>query len=164
MANMAYLPIAVRASRVPALLDCSSHDVDDLVELGALRTVRLSGATELRVPLSDSYAALGLQPPTEVRETCLWDCRCKACPVVGMAEGPAACPPMDLVALAAEIRAERRGQRNALIIALASLLASVVLGLAGETVVASSLGGSTIVALSRVFVAGRYSPGHPATE
>lgn len=145
--NMAFLPIAVRASRVPSLLDCSPQDVDHLVERGALRTLRLNGDAELRVPLSDIYAALGLQPPTGVTEGRMWDRRS-----------------MDLVALIAEIRAERAGQRNALIITLASLLASVVLGLAGETVVAGSLGGGTIVALSRVFVAGRYSPSQSATE
>lgn len=160
MAKLAFLPIAVRASRVPALLDCSQRHFDHLVERGALRTVHLSGDTELRVPLSDIYAALGLQPPAEGTDIRLGDRRCEACP----AESSAVCPPMDLVALVADIRAERAGQRNALIITLASLLASVVLGLAGETVVAGSLGGATIVALSRVFVAGRYGAVQSASE
>lgn len=62
---------------------------------------------------------------------------------------------MEGTVIPAAVDAERRGQRNGLIVALAAISGSVVLGISGATSAAALMGSTTVVSLAAVFVTGR---------
>ncbi len=64
---------------------------------------------------------------------------------------------LEAIALPATFAAQRTGQRNALIVTVVALLVALGLGLAGAEAAAGVVGGTTVVALAGVFVAGRRS-------
>jgi uncharacterized membrane protein len=62
---------------------------------------------------------------------------------------------LESLAIPAGIAAERRGQRNGLIIAVTGLGATIALAAIGSDAVAGVVGGSTLLGMVTVFVAGR---------
>ncbi len=71
---------------------------------------------------------------------------------------------LEAAAIPAAIDSEKAGQRYALIVSLASLTVSAILGIVGAHVAAGVVGGSTVVGLAAVFVVGRAAQARERSE
>lgn len=58
-------PIVASRSTAAAMLECSAQHVDQLIERGVLRRVRIEGSALVRIPVEDIYRAAGMEPPTQ---------------------------------------------------------------------------------------------------
>lgn len=58
-------PIAVKPAAAAELMDCTRGHIYDLIARGVLRRLQIEGSRSVRIPLTDIYAALGLDMPQD---------------------------------------------------------------------------------------------------